>query len=297
MEYNRKKVNIIIFVLIFLISLVTIFATVNFVEENDVSQDISVNAEGQQTEKTEDEQINEETQETKLTKAPPFTTGWKALDYAYSVMEQNDYVSTTSTIGKNDPILGIVVTQYANQKKYKSGDECFILDSASSKSSEGTNFTRYTYSDSNNVTVQYAGRAASTISLTDYITKFGFDPSGSYFKLDSTNSKMDSFKPYGASYILKITVNPSVSGVFSNMEKSLLNTPKQIKNPHGISATFEISINKNTGAFEYIKSTERYSLTANSSFGWQSSTITTNSKTTFSWKTTNVSKLKEKYIG
>ena len=58
-----------------------------------------------------------------------------------------------------------------------------------------------------------------------------------------------------------------------------------------MSATFEIKINRKTGAFESIKIIEKYHIALNSIL---SDNITTTSTFNFSWKTADLTNLKSK---
>ena len=299
MEYNRKKVNIIIFMLILLISLVTIFAAVDLVEEQEQTNTTDVVAENQEDQNSKTEDLPEVKQEeVKLTKAPTFSSGWAAYNYAYKIMKEKDFVLTGTAIGENDPISGISLTQYVSEKLYKVGDEYFFVDKATCGNSLGANYTKYVYNDGKNIVSRYEGQNATTVSVEEFVKKNGQAPDFLYYNLNSKTCTMDSFKIAGASYVLKITLNASVPGVFDNMEKALKNSPKAMEFAQGKSATFEIKINRKTGAFESFKVSERYYLGVNVPIlGLVKSTVTTNTLFTFNWKTTDLTSFKTKLEG
>ena len=293
MEYNKKKVNLIIFTLIILIAMVSIFATVNFIEE-EKAPETDVIAENQISELENNDETNSVETTVELKKAPTFSSGWAAYYYAEKILKENDFVLTGTAVGTNDPIAGISLVQYVDEKLYKSGSDYFFIDKAHCDSSYGTNYTKYVYNDGTNVVSKYEGLKATTVSLSDFIKKNGRAPDFLYYTINSKTCTMDSFKISGASYILKITLNSTVPGVFDDMEKGLNNSPKKLQNAYGISATFEIKINRKTGAFESIKTTERYHIDLNSLL---SSDITTVTTQTFTWKSVDVGSLVKKYIG
>ena len=292
MEYNRKKVNIIIFMLILLISLVTVFAAVDLVDEQEQAKAADVVAENEENPDSTNESGTEiKQEEVKLAKAPTFSSGWAAYNYAYKIMNEKDFVLTGSAVGKNDPILGISVNQYVSEKLYKVGNEYFFIDIATCDNSLGANYTKYVYNDGKNIVSRYEGQSATTVSVEDFVKKNGQAPDFLYYDLNSKTCTMDSFKIAGASYVLKITLNASVPGVFDNMEKALKNSPKAMEVAQGKSATFEFKINRKTGAFESIKVNERYYIGLNSTL---KSTVSTNTTFTFTWKTTDLTELKNK---
>ena len=90
MNYNRKKVNFIIFALIILIAMVTIFAAVDLTEEQDISNP-SVVAEDEASSESGDESQKAEETKVELIKAPTFSSGWAALNYALEIAEKNDF--------------------------------------------------------------------------------------------------------------------------------------------------------------------------------------------------------------
>lgn len=292
MEYKRKKVNIIIVTLILIISLVTILSTANFIEEVEQTQTVDVMADNDGTTEEEKQVETTKEQEVVLTKAPTFSSGWAALNYAFNILHNNDYVLTGSAVGKNDsvPVVG-VITQYVREKAYKVGNEYFFVDVATCDSPFGANYTKYVYNDGTNIISKYEGQSATTVSVEDFVKKNGQAPDFLYYDLNSKTCTMDSFKIAGASYVVKVTLNTSVPGVFDNMEKALKNSPKAMEVAKGISATFEFKINRKTGAFESIKVNERYYIGLNSTL---KSTVSTNTTFTFTWKTTDLTELKNK---
>lgn len=295
MEYNRKKVNIIIFMLILLISLVTVFAAVDLVDEQEQAKAADVVAENEENPDSTNESGTEiKQEEVKLAKAPTFSSGWAAYNYAYKIMNEKDFVLTGSAVGKNDPILGISVNQYVSEKLYKVGNEYFFIDIATCDNSFGANYTKYVYNDGKNIVSRYEGQNATTVSVEEFVKKNGQAPDFLYYNLNSKTCTMDSFKISGASYVLKITLNASAPGVFDNMEKALKNSPKAMEVAQGKSATFEIKINRKTGAFESFKVSERYYIGLNSTL---KSTVTTSTSFAFSWKTTDLTSFKAKLEG
>ena len=291
MEYNRKKVNIIIFMLILLISLVTVFAAVDLVDEQEQAKAADVVAENEENPDSTNESGTEVKQEeVKLAKAPTFSSGWAAYNYAYKIMNEKDFVLTGTATGGPD---SIDMTQYVDEKLYRVGNEYFFIDKAHSASSFGKNHTKYVYNDGKNIISKYEGKSATTVSVEEFVKQRGQTPSFLYYSLNSKTCTMDSFKISGASYVLKITLNASVPGVFDNMEKAI-KSEQSMKSIDGKSATFEIKINRKTGAFESIKITEKYFIALNAIL---SSNVTTSTSFTFSWKTTDLTSFKAKLEG
>ncbi len=305
MELNRRKYNWIIFSLIILISAVAIFSAVELVAEQPVkSDDINISAEDdtKQNENGNNEEIEVPDNKNYLPSAPSFSSGWSALSYAYKIMNNYSYTSSTSQTAINDEVLGIVVRQNLTTKKYKTANECLITSVASTNSSEGLNYSNYLYlNEAENSIIRrvcyntdsnYTNEPIEKYAVEEYSNKFGSDVKNGYFKLNSSNSTMDSFKIMGSNYVLKLTIKTNVDGVFAGMEKNVLNSPAETRNFKGISATFEIKIDRATGSFVSIKSTERYFVEKNTNaVGWAGGNITSVTTETFNFANINIDNL------
>lgn len=311
MELNRRKYNWIIFSLIILISAVVIFSAVELAtEQPDTKQDINISAEDDSNKEEENKNEKVEVKEDKnyLPAAPTFSNAWAAMNYAYKIMNNYSYTSTKSQTAVNDEVMGIVVRQNSTEKKYKTKEECLITSICSSSSSEGLNYSNCIYLNeadnsvsqriSYNTEGNFLNADETKYSKADYTNKFGTDVKNSYFKLTSENATNDSFNIMGANYVLKFTLKSNVDGVFDNMGKSILNSPAETRNFRGISATFEIKINRKTGAFVSIKTTERYFVEKNTSaIGWAGSNITSTSTETFKFANINIDNLVKSTLG
>ena len=238
-----------------------------------------------------------------LPNAPTFSRGWEALNYAYNIKANYSYSSNFKQINVNDPDEDIVIKQSVIQRRYKTDNETLILATAHCDNSEGVNFSSYTYTNEAKNKVEtrvcynsdwnFTNEQVKTYTISDFKAERGQTLNDPYFQLSSKNATLDSFKIAGANYVLKLTLKSNVEGVFDDMIKSIENGEAPgIKDAKGISATFEITINRKTGAFVEIKSTERYSVCKlTNSFGWQSSTITANNTETFNFADINIDKL------
>ncbi len=311
MELNRRKYNWIIFSLIFLISAVVIFSAVELAtEQPDNKQDINISAEDDSNKDKDKKDENIEVKEDKnyLPTAPTFSNAWAAMNYAYKIMNNYSYTSTKSQTAVNDEVMGIVVRQNSAEKKYKTKEECLITSICSSNSSEGLNYSNLMYlNEADNSVIQrvvyntdgnFLNANESKYSKADYLNKFGTDVKNSYFKLTSENATNDSFNIMGSNYVLKFTLKSNVDGVFDNMGKNILNSPAETRNFGGISATFEIKINRKTGAFVSIKTTERYYVEKNTrAIGWAGSNITVISTETFKFADININNLVKSTLG
>lgn len=305
MELNRRKYNWIVISLIILISAVVIFSAIELTSAKDTAPTDSVAESTTDAETNGDLNAEVEIPNNKnyLPNAPSFSSGWKALNYAYNIKANYSYSSNFSQTNVNDPILGIVVRQSMSHKRYKTDNETLILATAHCDNSEGVNFSSYTYTNTAKNKVEtrvcynsdfnFTNEAVKTYTISNFKAERGQTLNSPYFQLNSKNSTLNSFKVVGANYVLKLTVNTNVEGVFDDMIKSIENGEAQgIKDAKGISATFEITINRKTGAFVEIKSTERYSVSKlTNSFGWQNSTITANNTETFNFADINIDKL------
>ena len=193
--------------------------------------------------------------------------------------------------------------------RYKTDNETLILATAKCDNSEGVNFSSYTYTNEAknkaetrvcfNTDFNFTNEEIKSYTVAGLKEEKGQTVNDPYFQLNSKNATLDSFKIVGANYVLELTLNKNVEGVFDNMIKSIENGEAPgIKDVKGISATFKITINRKTGSFVEIKSTERYSVTKlTNSFGWQSSTITANNTETFNFADINIDKLVQSTLG
>ena len=312
MELNRRKYNWIVIGLILLIAVVAIFSAVTIAEVETTGPEDAI-AESTTEEETNNNNAEVEVQipdnKNYLPKAPSFSSGWKALNYAYNIKANYSYSSNFSQTNVNDPIMGIVVRQVMNHKRYKTANETLVLKTGYCDNSEGVNFSAYTYTNEAknyaetrvcyNSDWNFTNEKVQAYTISDFKAERGSTVNDPYFKLSSKNATLDSFKIVGANYVLKLTVKSNVEGVFDDMIKTIENGEATgIKDAKIISVTFDITINRKTGAFVEIKSTERYSVTKlTNSFGWQSSTLTASNTETFNFADINIDSLVKSTLG
>ncbi len=308
MELNRRKYNIFVIILVVLIACVIIFSAV----------EIAVNEETKKVESTQAEEVTEGNAEEEaieivedkkyLPKASSFSNGWVALNYAYKLLDKYSYTSTKNTVGKNDPVkiagFEIVVTQNLSEKKYITTDEALFVTNANCSNSEGENFYSYTYMDKNADKVikrktengSFSSEPISSWTIGEFEALTAISTNGMYYKLNSANANLDSFKISGGSYILKISLKAG-SSAFESLEKNTIQDTTDMKDFKPESVSFEISINRKTGAFESIKSVERYSITKKTNIaGWQSSVLTVTSTEIFKFANINLEALVSKTV-
>ena len=305
MELNRRKYNWIVISLIVLISAVVIFSAVELtqIKETVPADSVAESTTDAESNGSLEGEVQIPDNKNYLPSAPSFSSGWKALNYAYNIKANYSYSSNFSQTNVNDPILGIVVRQSMSHTRYKTDNETLILATAHCDNSEGVNFSSYTYTNEAKNKVEtrvcynsdwnFTNEQVKTYTISDFKAERGQTLNEPYFQLSSKNATLDSFKIAGANYVLKLTLKSNVEGVFDDMIKSIENGEAPgIKDAKGISATFEITINRKTGAFVEIKSTERYSVCKlTNSFGWQNSTITANNTETFNFADIKIDKL------
>lgn len=308
MELNRRKYNIFVIVLVVLIASVVIFSAV----------ELSVKEETKNVDLTQAEEVSEETLKEEefaivedknyLPKVSSFSNGWVALNNAYKVLDNYSYTSTKRTVGKNDPVkiagFEIVVTQNLSEKKYVTSKEALFVTNANCSNSEGENYYSYTYMDKNSGKVikrktengSFTNEPISSWSVSEFEALTAISSNGLYYKLNSANANLDSFKISGGSYILKISLKAG-SSAFKNLEKNVIQGAEDMKDFRPESVSFEISINRKTGAFESIKSVERYAITKKTNIaGWQSSTLTVSSTETFKFANINLESIVNKTV-
>ena len=308
MELDRRKYNIFVIVLVVLIAFVVIFSAV----------EIAVNEEAKTVDSTQAEEVsdNGETDEENaivenknyLPKASSFSNGWVALNYAYKLLDKYSYTSTKKTVGKNDPVriagFEIVVIQNLSEKKYVTSDGALFVTNANCSNSEGENYYSYTYIDKNAGKVirrktengNFSSEPISSWSVDEFEAITAISSNGMYYKLNSANANLDSFKISGGSYILKISLKAG-SNAFNNLERNTIQDATDMKDFRPESVSFEISINRKTGAFESIKSVERYTITKKTNIaGWQASTLTVTSTETFKFANINLDALVSKTV-
>ena len=308
MELDRRKYNIFVIVLVVLIAFVVIFSAV----------EIAVNEEAKTVDSTQAEEVsdNSETDEENaivenknyLPKASSFSNGWVALNYAYKLLDKYSYTSTKKTVGKNDPVriagFEIVVIQNLSEKKYVTSDGALFVTNANCSNSEGENYYSYTYIDKNAGKVirrktengNFSSEPISSWSVDEFEAITAISSNGMHYKLNSANANLDSFKIFGGSYILKISLKAG-SNAFNNLERNTIQDATDMKDFRPESVSFEISINRKTGAFESIKSVERYTITKKTNIaGWQASTLTVTSTETFKFANINLDALVSKTV-
>lgn len=308
MELDRRKYNIFVIVLVVLIAFVVIFSAV----------EIAVNEEAKTVDSTQAEEVsdNGETDEENaivenknyLPKASSFSNGWVALNYAYKLLDKYSYTSTKKTVGKNDPVriagFEIVVIQNLSEKKYVTSDGALFVTNANCSNSEGENYYSYTYIDKNAGKVirrktengNFSSEPISSWSVDEFEAITAISSNGMHYKLNSANANLDSFKISGGSYILKISLKAG-SNAFNNLERNTIQDATDMKDFRPESVSFEISINRKTGAFESIKSVERYTITKKTNIaGWQASTLTVTSTETFKFANINLDALVSKTV-
>lgn len=310
MELNRRKYNWIIFSLIILIAAVIVFSAVELATDaQDTKQDVNISAEDDSNKdaNTKEEEVEIKEDKNYLPTAPTFSNAWAALNYAYKIMNNYSYTSTRTQTAVNDEIMGISVRQNSVDKKYKTKDECLITSIVSSSSSEGLNYSNCLYRNEaqgtisqryGNLDANFANSQENVYSISDYLNKYGSDVKNSYFKLSSANATSETFNILGSNYVLKFTLKSNVDGVFDNMGKNVLGAPSEIRNFRGISAIFEIKIDRKTGAFVSIKTTERYYVEKNTNaVGWAGSNITATATETFKFGDININNLVKTTLG
>ena len=311
MELNRRKYNIIVIILIILISAVIIFSAVDLSSEtNPISPSETTAEENNQGEEESNSNNDVAIVEDKsyLPKAPSFSNGWVALNYAYKILDNYSYTTTMSQTGVNDEIkiagISFIVRQQLNEKKYKSADGCLIETTASCSNSEGANYYKYTFIDVNNNVVttrcgetkNFTNEATSKATVADFTAKTAIETTGLYYKLTSSNASLDSFKIVGSNYELKLTLKAN-SSAFNNLEKFVMSSPVELRNFKGESVSFEIKIDRKTGSFKSITTTERYSIQKNTNIaGWQGSTITTTSTESFTYANIDLAQIAKNIV-
>lgn len=304
MELNRRKYNWILFSLIILISIVIIFSAfdINTEEENIKTDNIDVSAEDDNSNSNNSSVVEIPDNKDYLPTAPAFTNGWSILNYAYKIKENYSFTSTASQVQKNDEVAGIVVTQYISEKKYKTNEGCLLNTVATCKSSEGINYSSYIYLNPaeqsvvkklcHNTEFNFTNEPLQVFTKGEFINKYGFDVVNSYCIINSSNAKLDSMKRSGSNYVIQVTLDANVDGVFDNMSRFILTSAEGTRNFRGISATYTFTIDKKTGAFVSIKSVERYYIEKKVAvIGWQGSTITVTTTENYKFADINIDQL------
>lgn len=310
MELNRRRYNIIIFTLIVLISAVIIFSAVEITDkkQDNVANKDSTIAEAEDKNSLKEEEKNSEVEivENKnyLPNASTYSNGWVALNSAYKILDKYSFKSEKSQSGVNDEIkiagISFVVRQNLSEIKYKTNKECLITTLATCNNSEGANYYKYTYFNKTDKTVtqratntskKFTNENVENYTFDEYKNQTAINDNGLYYKLNSGNATLDSFKMAGSNYVLKLTLKANSNG-FNDLGKFILSSPVELRNPKVESVTFEIKIDRKTGSFKSIKTTERYSVEKKTNIaGWQASTITTVSEENFTFADINIDAL------
>ena len=195
------------------------------------------------------------------------------------------------------------VTQNVSQQKYKTKDECLLINVGTCSDSEGMNYYRYTYMNeadnivkrrttTSNTTGNFSNEPIKTWTVSEFENTNGGLPYQLYYVLNANTVDYSGFSISGKDYVIKLSVKPEAANAFAGFEKFIMNSPAEVKDFNGISANFEIRINRKTGAYSSIKLVERYSVCKNTnSFGWQSATITQTSTEFFTFADINISSL------
>lgn len=292
-----------LFSLIILISVVIIFSAFEINAEEQVkSENIDISAEDVNNNSNNNSVVEIPDNKNYLPTAPAFTNGWSILNYAYKIKENYSFTSTASQVQKNDEVAGIVVTQYISEKKYKTNEGCLLNTVATCKSSEGINYSSYIYLNPAeqsvvkklcyNTEFNFTNEALQVFTKGEFINKYGIDVVNSYFVLNSSNAKLDSMKRSGNNYVIQVTLDANVDGVFDNMSRFILTSAEGTRNFRGISATYTFTIDKKTGSFVSIKSVERYYIEKKVAvIGWQGSTITVTTTENYKFADINIDEL------